>query len=367
MAIMASIFVFGVLIFIHEFGHFLLAKMNGVRVERFSFGFGPKLYGKKVGDTEYMISAVPLGGYIKMSGDDPGKKREGSAWEFLSKSCGRRAQIVAAGSVLNYLLAFVLFSLIFVIGSPVPTTRVGEVFEDFPAKAAGIKAQDLILAVDGEKVKYWHDMADIIHQKTDAQTIVLDIQRGEQALNVEVAPQVEETEDIFGQEVKIALIGIYPSDEVTEVKYGWAESFYQGGKKIFSLSGLTYKALWFIATRRMSLKDSVTGPIGIFYFTGKAAALGFVYLLHLMALLSMSLAIFNFLPLPVLDGGHLFFLALEKLRKKPLSAKVQEWAAQAGTIFLFLLMLFVVYNDLIKFGVWDRAAEIWQNFGQNNG
>lgn len=357
-SILASIFVFGILIFIHELGHFLFAKRNGVRVEKFSFGFGPKLFGRKFGDTEYLLSAVPLGGYIKMAGDEPGDERKGAPWEFLSKSLGQRAQIIAAGPVLNYLLAFFLFTLVFIIGSPTVTTRVGEVLDDYPAKQSGIRENDIILAVDGEKVEYWPDMAEIIHRKTEGK-LVLDVKREDQTLKIEVTPTIEEGQDLFGHKKKIGLIGISVSDEFTAIKYPLGKSFYKGGEKLLSLTALTYKALWFILIRRLSLRESFTGPIGIFYFTGKAASLGFVYLLGLMGLLSMSLAIFNFLPLPVLDGGHIFFLLLEKLRKKPVSVRMQELATHAGMLFLVFLMLFVLYNDLTRFEVWDKVNQWW--------
>ncbi|MBL7092015.1 MAG: RIP metalloprotease RseP [Candidatus Omnitrophica bacterium] len=361
-SILAFIFVFGILIFVHEFGHFILAKKNGVRVEKFSFGFGPRLWGRKIGATEYLISAVPLGGYIRMAGDEPGKARKGAPWEYLSKTCGQRAQIVAFGPILNYLLAFLLFSFVFIVGAPTPTTKVGEVLADYPAGEAGIRKDDVILTVAAEKVEYWQDMAQIIHRKTEGQ-VVLDIKRGERVFKIKIRPKIEESKDIFGQKTKIALIGISPSDETTTIKYGWGKSFYKGGEKLLTLSGFTCKALWFILTRRLSLRESVTGPVGIFYFTGRAAELGFIYLLNLMGLLSMSLAIFNFLPLPVLDGGHLFFLLLEKFRKRPVSVRAQEVATQAGMMLLFALMIFVIYNDLVRFGVWGKASEWWNRLG----
>ena len=357
-SLVASIFVFGILIFIHEFGHFIIAKRNGVRVEKFSFGFGRVLWRRKIGDTEYLISAVPLGGYIKMLGDEPDEERKGVQGEFLSKSCGQRAQIVAAGAILNYLLAFLLFSFIFIIGSPMVTTRVGQLVEDFPAKAAGIKEDDIILAVDGEKVKYWEDMSGIIRRKTE-QKIVLDVKRGNELFKINLTPKIEEYEDIFGQKRKIGLIGIAQSGETTEIKYGLARSFYEGGKELFLFSGLTYKALWLVITRRLPFKESFAGPILIFQLTGSAARLGFIYLLKLMGLLSMSLAIFNFLPVPVLDGGHLFFLLLEKLRRKPVSVRTQQIANQAGIFALVTLFIFVSYYDLLRSGWLEKAAQFW--------
>lgn len=360
---LAFIFVFGILVFIHELGHFLAAKKNGVRVEKFSFGFGPKLWGKKKGDTEYLISAIPLGGYIKMAGDEPGKECKGKPWEYLSKNCGQRAQIVAAGPILNYFLAFFLFSFIFVMGAPVLTTKVGEVLEDSPAKKAGIKKDDIILAVNGEDVGEWQKMAEIIQQKTKRERLLLNIKRDDEILKIGLVPEVKETTDIFGQKTSVGLIGIASGGDAVSIKYGWGKSFYKGGEKLFTLTGFTYKALWFMITRRLSFRESITGPVGIFYFTGKAAELGFVYLLNLMGLLSMSLAIFNFLPFPVLDGGHIFFLLLEKIRRKPLSARTQTIAAQVGMVFLFALMAFAVYNDLMRFGIWEKVAEWWKGMG----
>jgi regulator of sigma E protease len=357
-SIVAVIFVFGVLIFIHEFGHFILAKKNGVLVERFSFGFGPKLWGKKFGETEYIISAVPLGGYIKMAGDEPDLERKGNAWEFLSKSCGQRAQIIVAGPILNYLLAFFLFSFIFIVGSPTLTTSVGQLIDDYPAKAAGIKRDDKILAVDGKKVEFWQDMAEIIHQKTEGQ-IVLTIRRDDRKFEVRVIPKVQEVTDIFGQKKKIGLIGIAPSEELTKIKYGWIRSFYEGGRKIVNLSALTLKALWHVLTRRLSFRESFAGPILIFRLTGDAAKMGLIYLLNLMGLLSMSLAIFNVLPLPVLDGGHLLFLLLERIRKRPISIRVQQVANQLGIIFLITLMIFVSYNDIVRSGWIEKIVEFW--------
>ncbi|MBN3039309.1 MAG: RIP metalloprotease RseP [Candidatus Omnitrophica bacterium] len=364
-SLLAFIFVFGILIFIHEFGHFIFAKKNGVRVDKFSFGFGPKLWSKKVGETEYLISAVPLGGYIKMAGDEPGEDVQGKPWEFLSKTCGQRAQIISAGPVLNYVLAFVLFSFVFMIGAPTMTNKVGELIDGYPAKAAGIKKGDVILSIDGEKVEYWNDIVNVI-RASEGKEIVMDIQRNNRVLQKRVSPQVEEIEDILGQKTSINLIGIRPSEEMTEVRYGFFRSFYEGGNKLLDLTAVTYKALWYVAIRRLSFKESFSGPIGIFYFTGKAAELGFVYLLNLMALFSMSLAIFNFLPVPVLDGGHLFFLFLEKLRKRPVSAKVQNVATQMGITALVILMLFASYNDMRRSGWIEKVQGVWSEKSEDH-
>lgn len=351
-SILVPVFVFGVLILVHEFGHFLLAKKNGVRVEKFSFGFGPKLLSKKVGETEYIISAIPfIGGYIKMAGDEPGRARAGASWEFLSKSCGQRAQIIAFGPTLNYLLAYLVFSLIFVIGSPVSTTKVGKLLEGYPAAAAGIKENDVILTVDGEKVEYWQDMAALIQQKTEGK-ITIGLNRAGEILQLKVQPKIEEYQDLFGRKTKIGLVGISASEETVKIKYGWAKSFYKGGEKLINLTVLTYQAFWSVLTRHLPFKESFAGPIFMFKLAGNAARMGWVPLLNLLGLFSMALAIFNFLPLPVLDGGHLFFLLLEKLRKRPISTRIQEVAAQIGMLALVTLLLFVSYFDLVRSGWW---------------
>ncbi|NQT00220.1 MAG: RIP metalloprotease RseP [Candidatus Omnitrophica bacterium] len=358
-SILAFLFVFGILVFIHEFGHFILAKRNGVRIEKFSFGFGRKIWGKKIGDTEYLLSAIPLGGYIKMAGDEPGDKLKGASDEFLSKSCGKRAQVIAAGPVLNYLLAFVLFFTIFLMGSPTLVNKVGELLPDYPAEQAGIKPDDVILAVDGEKVEYWDDLAGIIHRNTKHKQMVLDVKRESELLKIKLTPQVEEQQNIFGQKRSVGLIGISPAGEVTVVKYGLPEAFIGGGKKLLQLTAITYKSLWLVITRQLSFKESFAGPILIFKLTGNAAEMGFIYLLNLMAILSMSLAIFNFLPIPVLDGGHILFLVLEKLRKKPVRVKTQEIATQVGILFLVSLLVVVSYNDLMRSGWIETAVQFW--------
>jgi len=352
--------VLSILVIIHELGHFLVAKRNGVKVEKFSIGFGPKVFGIKRKDTEYLISAIPLGGYVKMAGDSFEDSLTGQPWEFYSKSPGVRARIILAGPFLNYVLGFVLFSLIFMIGSPMLTSRVGELLEGYPAAEAGIKAGDAIVAIDGVRVEYWEDLTAIIRKKTTGRPVNLLVNRDGGELSVLVAPKIEEKKDIFGNTEKIALIGVKPSQEVINVKYNFIESIYLGAKKLFFLTYMTFKAIFYMLIGRMSVKDSVTGPVGIFVLTGKAAELGIVYLMQMMAVLSSSLAIFNVLPIPVLDGGHLFFIAIEKLRKKAVSPKTQEAATQVGLYLLIALMILVFYSDFVKFGVFEKISNVFK-------
>jgi regulator of sigma E protease len=353
------IVVLSVLVLIHEFGHFLAAKRLGVRVEKFSFGFGSKIASVKKGETEYIISAIPLGGYVKMAGDEPGEGLKNERHEFLSRSIWDRFQIILAGPLFNYILAFLIFSFIFMFGSPTLTTEVGDLLKDYPAKTAGVKVGDRVIAVDGQKVKYWEDMTLIIHKHTKG-TIKLSIERAGKPMEIEIKPIVRETKDIFGKSMAIALVGIAPSQKIESVKYGFFQAFGMGFKKVVDLTVITYKALWAILTGQMSVKESMTGPIGIFVITGQAAKMGLIYILHLMAILSASLAIFNLLPLPVLDGGHIFFLLIEKLRGKPLSMKTQEAIANVGVALLIMLTVFIFYNDIIKFGIAGKVAGIFK-------
>lgn len=353
------ILVLSVLVFIHEFGHFIAAKRVGVSVEKFSIGFGRKLFSVKKGGTEYMLSAIPLGGYVKMAGDEPGEARKNEKHEFLSQSVGNRFQIIFAGPLFNYILAIVIFSFIFMFGSPTLTTEVGDLLKDYPAQAAGVMKGDKVISVDGKDIKYWEDMTAIIH-KHSKDPIKLSILRSGKMMEINITPIVRETKDIFGKKMSIALVGIAPSQKIETVKYGFFQAWGMGFRKVIDLTVLTYRALWAIFTGQMSVKESMTGPIGIFVITGQAAKMGLIYLCHLMAILSASLAIFNLLPLPVLDGGHIIFLGIEKLRGKPLSYKTQDKIANIGVTLLILLTIFIFYNDIIKFQIVEKVVHIFK-------
>ena len=343
--------VLSILVIIHEFGHFIAAKRQGVRVEKFSLGFGPKLFGVKRGDTEYAISLIPLGGYVKMAGDEPSSAK-GESCEFLSKSVWQRFKIIFAGPLLNYLLGFLLFWFVFFAGAPTATNKIGTLLDNYPAKAAGLQAGDNIVAVDGKATKYWEDLTDIIHNKKEGNlniTVERKTASGAKTLQIKIAPVRKEFTDIFGKRQSISLIGVAPSGEAVSVRYGFFDSFFRAAGQIYKLTEITFKSLLFISTGKMSVKESFTGPIGIFIITSKAAQMGIIYLLQMMAILSASLAIFNILPIPVLDGGHILFLIIEKIRGKALSAKFQEIATQTGMTLLVALMLFVFYSDIIRF------------------
>jgi len=350
--------VLSVLIFVHEFGHFIFAKRSGVKVERFAFGFGKKLLGIKRGDTEYCICAVPLGGYVKMAGEELTEKRTGKDFEFLSKPVSVRASIIAAGPILNYVLAFFVFIAVFVMGNPQMISQVGQVLEDYPAHEAGIKEGDKIVALDGEPISYWDEILAAIHANTGT-PIDVSIERDGRDFEFRITPKLETRKNIFKQEVKVGLIGIAPSDNIEFVKHGLFESVPLAAAKVWNITEVTCVGLWRIATGAMSFRESVSGPVGIYRITARAAEAGFVYVLQILAIVSICLAIFNLLPIPVLDGGHLLFLAIEKVRGKPLSPKAYERAINVGLAFLILLMVFVFYNDFDRMGVFDKVLQLF--------
>jgi len=350
--------VLGVLIVVHESGHFIIAKIIGVRVEKFSLGFGPRLIAKKIKDTEYSISAIPLGGYVKMAGDNL-EEFQGKPDEYFGKPVGKRFWIIVFGPLFNYMLGFLFFWLIFFVGYPTLTTKVGGLVDGLGAKSAGIQVGDKIIAIDGMGVDYWEDLQKIIHSKKEAAKVRLSVLRNNQEYAIDVFIKEQAVDDTLGQKHNVGLLGITASDEIKEVRHGFLESFSLGLDKTFELTALTFKALRMMLSGKLSMKDSVTGPLGIFYITSQAARLGVIALIHFMAVLSVSLAIFNLFPLPVLDGGHILFLAVEKARGRTLSIKAERVINQIGVTVILSLALVVTYNDIMRF-FGDKISKIFK-------
>lgn len=351
------IFILSILIVVHEFGHFMAAKRVGVRVEKFSLGFGRQLLKKKNNDTEYIVSAIPLGGYVKLAGDNL-EEYKGNSDEYFAKPPGERFQIIFSGPLLNYILGFLCFWLIFFAGYPTLTTKVGGLIDGFGAKEAGLQVGDRIIAVDGKTVTFWEDLQNIIQAKAEAAKVGLVVLRNNKEFTVDVRIKEKKLEDSLGEKHKVGLLGITPYGEVVKVKHGFLESFVLGIKKTWGLTVITYKSLWRMLTGKLSMRESVTGPLGIFDITSKAASLGMIAVLHLIAILNVSLAIFNLLPLPVLDGGHILFLAIEKIRGKTLSIKVERLITQIGVTLIVSLSVFVTYNDILRlFG--DKISKLF--------
>ncbi|MGD9015240.1 MAG: RIP metalloprotease RseP [Candidatus Omnitrophota bacterium] len=358
MSILIFIIVLSVLIFVHELGHFIVAKRMGVRIEQFALGFGPRVFAWKKNNTEYSICAIPLGGFVKLAGDNP-EEFKGNSDEYLAKSAGQRAGIVFAGPLLNYVLAFLCFWLIFFLGAPNLACQVGELLDDFGAKQAGVEVGDKILAIDGKEVKVWQDLQQLVMKRVEGDIVKLSILRNEQRLEIPVRIKQEKMDTIWGEKKTIGLIGIRPADEFVYIKYGLGGAIFAGGSKLFYLTGLTLKSLLWMVWGKLSFRDSVTGPLGIFYITREAAHLGIVPLVQVIAIISMSLSIFNLLPLPVLDGGHLLFILVEKIRGRRLSIRTERVITQIGMSLIILLVIFVFYNDLLRYGVFSKISQWW--------
>lgn len=340
------------IILVHEWGHFVVARLVGVKVERFSLGFGPRLLGFIRGGTEYVVSLFPFGGYVKMAGESA-DERPPKPWEYRARSIWERILIVGAGPGINYLVGYLLFLFIFIVGVPDLTTRVGQILEGYPAARAGLQMGDRILSINGQPMKNWEEVTKAIHSQTQSMVLTVERQKGE-SFELPIEPQVQEAKNLLGVTIRIGMIGIGPSDEVEIRRYSVPQAFALAGQRIWMLTSLTLQAFWRLLTGGMSIKESVTGPIGIFYLTSAVAEQGVISLLQLIAILSTSLGLFNLLPIPVLDGGHIAFLFLERLKGKPVSLRAQEMMTRVGFGLLVALLVVVTYNDLIKFKVVDR-------------
>ena len=342
------IFILSALIIVHEYGHLICAQKLGVRVEKFSLGFGPVLFKKKRKDTEYSIAAVPLGGFVKLAGDIL-EEYKGTPDEYFSQAPGRRFWIVFFGPLLNYILGFLCFWLIFFRGYP--SLKVGGLLEGFGAQEAKIQVGDEITAVDGRRIYLWEELQNIIYAKKSSEVVKLSILREHKKHTVEVKIKEKELEGQPDQ--KIGLIGVTP-----QTKQGFFSSFFLSLHKTQGITLMTYKALWRMATGKLSMRE-MTGPVGIFYLTSKAARVGKKAILNLIGLISISLAIFNLLPLPLLDGGHILLLAIEKLRRRRLSARSEQVISQIGLTLIVTLALLVTYNDIVRF-FGDKISKIFK-------
>ena len=347
--ILATLVVLGVLISVHEFGHFLVAKILRVQVQVFSLGFPPKLLAKKIGDTDYRISVVPLGGYVKLLGENPNDEvpPELLPYSFLHRPLWHRALIVLAGPAFNFFFAVVSLFLLFALwGIPYMPTEVGRVVGGSPAERAGLRTGDLITAVDGVPVKRWEELSHQI-RRYHGRPLAITFQRGGQEQKVVVTPEIRESENLFGQKVQAFQIGVASAERLLTEKVGIFRAFQEGTVYSLQVAALTLQSIYKLITREIST-DTLGGPIMIAQVAGKQAELGFSHLLHFMAVLSVNLTLLNLLPIPVLDGGHLVFLSLEAVRGKPLALKHRELAQAVGMVLILTLMVLVFYHDIMR-------------------
>jgi regulator of sigma E protease len=346
--IISFVIVLGVLIFAHELGHFLLAKLMGVGVEKFSLGFGPKIFGKKIGMTEYMISAIPLGGYVKMVGEEPDTELDDSLLplSFSHKGLFRRSMIVLAGPAFNLLLSVVIFFVFFqVSGLPIMKPEVGEVQEGMPAHEGGIRPGDSIVSIDGKLVGRWEEMAALI-KKSGGRPLNIGILRNNTSISVKIAPKVVASQNLFGEQIEKYAIGITASGAFSVEKLNLLEAGAEGVSQTWEIAKLTVVAIGKIISGTVSAK-TLGGPIMIAQMAGQQAKAGIANLIFFIALLSVNLGIINLLPIPVLDGGHLMFFFIEAVGRKPVNIKVREVAQQVG---IFVLIMLMIKNNLSAHG-----------------
>ena len=436
-SLLAFLFVLGVLVFVHELGHFVVARRHGVRCLTFSLGFGPKLLQTKRGDTVYCVSAIPLGGYVKMAGENPEDGLEGKDDEFLSKSKWQRFQILIAGPAMNVVLAVVVMSVVLYQGAQVPVYQeqppvVGVVAEDSPAAEAGILPGDRILTVAGEEVDSWEDLSLAVGSKAEREIdVVLRRESGMETVRVtpvgltefnygdlgvgpQVSPQVaglgpsptvardagiqigDVIEAVDGQEVTLQSlidtintsagasltltvrrdgvardidlaaqsvgdawrIGVSLMPESRVIEPGPFEALTMSVEQNYEWVRLILQTLWGLVKGEIPTSQLV-GPVGIAQLSGSAANTGWVALFTLMAMISINLGILNLLPIPVLDGGHIFVMGLEGIARRDFSVQLKERIMLAGFVVIMTLMVTVIYNDLTRVA-WIERLMIWR-------
>ena len=345
-----AILVLGALIFVHELGHFLVAKRAGVRVLKFSLGFGPKIIGFTRGGTEYLLSAIPLGGYVKMLGEDPKEEVADPEGSFSAKPVGWRSLIILAGPGSNLLLAIAIFWVVFMIGVPTLATKVGDVMQGLPAYEAGVLAGDRIKAIDGHPVEKWEELATQI-RTSPGRPVRLTIERAGGRLDLVMAPKATRQKNLFGEEEEVGLLGIAPAEEFLIERTNPATAFARAVYRTYDLSRLILLTFVKLIQGVIPAK-TIGGPLLVAQMAGQQARLGILNLAFFTALLSINLAILNLLPIPILDGGHLFFSLIEAVRGKPISLQKREMAQQVGLALLVALMIFAFYNDI--FGLLGR-------------
>lgn len=357
-----------IVVFVHELGHHLVARWCGVKVETFSIGFGPELFGwyAKSG-TRWRISALPLGGYVKMFGDAgeasmPDNSREYSSAEksvaFQFKTVWQRMAIVVAGPAMNFIFGiFALAILLSVYGEPRNAPVIEQVQEGSAAAEVGLQKGDRIVEIAGQDVKTWQDLQRIV-QMSVGEPISLTVEREQQRLNLLAHPQIKEVTDLFGNVHKTPILGILPDQSATElVRFNPATAVFEAANQTVEMVGATLKGIGQMITGQRDATE-VRGALGIAKGAGAAAKIGIGAVAYYIILLSINLGLFNLFPVPMLDGGHLMFYVIEAVRGRPLGAKAQEYGFRLGLFLVFALMLFSTRNDLLDLRVWDFIKRV---------
>ncbi|MGE4318682.1 MAG: RIP metalloprotease RseP [Deferribacterales bacterium] len=349
MGIISAVILLGVLIFIHELGHFLLAKSRGVLVERFSIGFGPVIYKWTRGETEYALSAIPLGGYVKMYGEQPDAEvdPELASRSFSNKSVFSRFLIVAAGPFFNFILAVFIYSVIFMAGTPRFLADVGDVAPDSAASVAGVMKGDMIKSIDGIDMKFWDDMTAYV-QEHGGKPLHFVIDRGGKDIELTITPMLVKDKNLFGEDIEIGRVGIVRGERSVIERENPLKAVYSGFEQTYRISEMMVIGIVKLFQKAVPA-DSIGGPIMIVKMAKDSAETGFLSFFSFMAVISINLGILNLLPIPVLDGGHILFLIIETITRRPVSIRVREISNMFGMAFLFFVMFFAFYNDITRF------------------
>jgi regulator of sigma E protease len=354
-------FVIIIVVFFHELGHFLVARLCGIKVMAFSFGFGPEIVGfnDRYG-TRWKISAVPLGGFVKFYGDDnaasaPDHRAMAEMSEaekkdsFVFQPVASRLAVVAAGPLANFVLAIVIFASIFmIIGKQTTSARVDTVVPASAAAAAGFKPGDLVTAIDGEKIESFADMQRIVSVSA-GEPMTIEVERANALVTLKATPQLKEIKDHFGNVHRLGVLGISrsmaPGDIKTQ-KMGPVDAVVEGAKETWFIVDRTFGFIGGVFTGREDAKE-LGGPIRIAQVSGQVATAGLVPLIHLVGVLSVSIGLLNLFPIPLLDGGHLLFYGIEAIRGRPLSERAQEMGFRIGLALVLMLMIFATFNDIL--------------------
>ncbi len=346
MGIFISLLVFSFLIFFHELGHFIAARFFGVHVEVFSIGFGKRILTKKFGDTEWSLSAIPLGGYVRMKGQDDSDPTIKSYDEdsYNAKTPLQRIVISLAGPFANFLLAFLLYLIVAFIGIQTPLANVGDVMKDSPAKIAGLKKEDTIVNIDGNPIKYWQDIGKNIASNHNQHQLT--ILRDGKYIDLSITPKLIETKDRFGELKKRYLLGISPNLEAyTTISYSLDKAISFAYNQTVNASQYILESLKRVISGIIPM-ENLGGVISIVDSTSKVSNIGFVALLMFSALISVNLGVINLLPIPALDGGHVMFHLYELIVRKPASESIMIKLTILGWAILLSLMLLGFYNDI---------------------
>lgn len=354
--IILFIAILGILVFVHELGHFIMARKMGMAVEEFGFGFPPRLFGIKRGKTMYSINLIPVGGFVKIKGEQ-GDQRDADD-SFAHKKIWQRAVVLSAGVAMNVLLAYVLISFGLAVGLPSVSTgsapahstvtnqalQIIQVSNDSPAAAAGLSSGDIIKSIDQTSVQTVTAFQEYTKVRADT-PITVTVQRGKAVRTIQVTPKNNAGENS-------AIIGVYLAETAT-VRYVWYAALWQGARTTIDI-GWQIIVTFFTIIKNLIIGHGVgldvAGPVGIAAMTGQVAKLGAIYILQFTALLSINLAIINFVPFPALDGGRVLFLIIEKIRRKAVNQRVEAIIHNVGFFLLLSLVALVTFRDVTRLG-----------------